>query len=193
MKTSAINHKNFYYPPGGILLWLIVFLELITFGIALIVMVVYSKDEPALFHTSRLSLNPVFGALNTFVLLSSGFFMITSLTQYKEGNTQKSSFYLKLTILFGCLFVLVKSIEYYIKIKSGISLSTNTFFTFYWLLTLFHLVHVLFGLIILTSFCLKISKQHKEINIEDFEAGSTFWHMCDLIWLLIFPLLYLFF
>ena len=193
METTTINHKNIYYPPGGILLWMVIFLELITFGIALIAMVVYSKEEPALFHTSRLALNPVFGATNTTILLCSGFFMITSLTQYKEGKHPRAAFYLKFTILFGCIFVFIKMIEYYLKIKAGIGFSSNTFFTFYFMLTLFHLAHVLFGLVILTSFYFKLNKHSSELAMEDFEAGSTFWHMCDLIWLLIFPILYLFF
>ncbi len=62
---TKINYKNIYYPPGGILMWLIIFLELITFGIALIALVINSKENPDLFHQSRLILNPSFGAINT--------------------------------------------------------------------------------------------------------------------------------
>ncbi len=193
MEPTKINYKSIYYPPGGILLWMIVFLELITFGVAIIAMVVLSKDEPAIFHTSKLALNPILGASNTIVLLTSGFFVATSLTQYKEGNNAKSAFFLKFAILFGCLFVLIKMFEYYLKMEAGIGLSSNTFFTFYWMLTLFHLAHVLFGLVLLVSFLIKLSSKTCSLALEDFEAGTTFWHMCDLIWLMIFPIIYLFF
>ena len=55
-----IDYKNIFYPPGGILLWLIIMIELFTFGIALIAMVYYGKQEPLLFHESRLQLNAFF-------------------------------------------------------------------------------------------------------------------------------------
>ena len=69
MTNTEINYKNIYYPPGGILLWILIFLELITFGIALIALVVSSKENPDLFHQSRLNLNTTFGAINTIFLL----------------------------------------------------------------------------------------------------------------------------
>ncbi len=83
MQIQQINYKNIYYPPGGILLLIIIFLELITFGIALIAMVVYSKEEPTIFHESRLLLNSTFGAINTIFLLTSGFFMAKMVENFK--------------------------------------------------------------------------------------------------------------
>lgn len=65
MEITKIDHKNIYYPPGGILMWLIIFLELITFGIALCAMAFYSKEEPEIFHNSRLQLNTTIGTINT--------------------------------------------------------------------------------------------------------------------------------
>ena len=86
MKTQPINYQNLYYPPGGILLWIVIFLELFTFGIALIAMVVYSKNEPEIFHNSRLLLNPTIGVINTLFLIISGFFMAKSVHCLKENN-----------------------------------------------------------------------------------------------------------
>ena len=188
-----MNQKNIFYPPGGLLLWIVVFLELLTFGAALVVMVALSKQEATLFHTSRLSLNSTLGTINTIVLLLSGLFMATAVSQYKEGNRDQSYFYLQLTIAVGLLFVLIKSGEYYQKIQAGISIGTNTFFSFYWMLTLFHLAHVLFGLVMLTSFRFKMKNENDSLALEDLEAGATFWHLCDFLWLLLFPMLYLFF
>lgn len=193
METQPINHKNLYYPPGGILMWIVIFLELFTFGIALIVMVVYSKDEPEVFHNSRLLLNATFGAINTVFLITSGFFMAKSVESYKENNTPKTSLYLKLTMLGGVLFLLLKGVEYSGKLDAGFTIGYNTFFSFYWMLTLFHVIHVIVGLIILISIFIGIKKEKNSTKIEDFEAGATFWHMCDLIWLLLFPVIYLIF
>jgi len=190
---TTINSKNIYYPPGGILMWIIVFLELFTFGLALIAMVYYGKQEPELFHQSKLLLNTTFGTVNTIVLITSGFFMALSVQYIKNKNVSKSSFFLILTILGGLLFLVLKSIEYSSKIDAGLGMSYNTFFTFYWMLTLFHVVHVLVGLVILISVYIGLKKKKLNTNIDDFEASAAFWHMCDLIWLLLFPVIYLIF
>ncbi len=187
MKTEIIDHKNFYYPPGGILIWILISVELLTFGMALIALVFMSKEDPELFHQSRLLLNASFGATNTIFLLTSGFFMATTVHLFKKGNFDKASVYLNLTMLGGVLFLILKSFEYYHKIENGYLIDHNTFFTFYWLLTGFHVIHVLVGLVILIIFKFTL----KKLETEDLEAGAAFWHMCDLIWLLLFPVIYL--
>lgn len=193
METSKIDYKNVYYPPGGILLWLIIFLELFTFGAALVAMVYYGKQEPDLFHESRLLLNVSFGTINTIILLTSGFFMALTVRQIKINNKLKAKKILIITMFFGLLFLVVKSIEYSAKIQAGLDIGYNTFFTFYWLLTLFHVIHVIVGLVILTSVYFSLNKKNNETLVEDSEASAAFWHMCDLIWLLLFPIIYLIF
>ena len=192
MELTKIDHKNIYYPPGGILMWLIIFLELLTFGIALCVMVFYSKEEPEIFHNSRLQLNTTIGAINTLFLIVSGYFMALSLKSFKLQNIKKSRLFLKITMLGGLLFLGLKGFEYIDKIEAGLNVGYNTFFTFYWMLTLFHVIHVLVGLVILISIFSKLNNKNT-IKLEDFEASATFWHMCDLIWLLLFPIIYLLF
>ena len=190
---TSVNSKNIYYPPGGILMWIIIFLELFTFGLALIAMMYYGKQEPELFHQSKLLLNSTFGTINTVFLISSGFFMALSVYYIKNKNVNKSTFFLILTILGGLLFLILKSIEYSGKIDAGLRMGYNTFFSFYWMLTLFHVIHVLVGLVILISVFFSLRKNKLHINIDDFEASAAFWHMCDLIWLLLFPVIYLIF
>ena len=191
MNTSVSNYKNIYYPPGGILMWIIIYLELFTFGMALIAMVYYGKEEAESFHNSRLLLNTTYGMINTILLLSSGFFMAVTVNELKKNKQQKAQKYLLVTMLFGLLFLGLKSIEYYDKVEAGLTMSYNTFFSFYWMLTLFHVIHVLVGLVILVSVYFGIKK--KTTKLEDIEASAAFWHMCDLIWLLLFPIIYLFF
>ena len=193
MSTLKIDYKNIFYPPGGILMWIIIYLELITFGMAIIAFAYYGHQEPEVFHQSRLQLNSTFGAINTIFLLTSGFFMATAVHQFKEKSIAKSSFYFKLTMLGGLLFLILKSVEYYHKIESGITLETNVFFSFYWLLTAFHLIHVIMGLVILIWTNYGMTKKNSDTAVEDIEACAAFWHMCDLIWLLLFPTLYLIF
>ncbi|WP_074406471.1 MULTISPECIES: cytochrome c oxidase subunit 3 [Aquimarina] len=191
MKQTPINYSNIYYPPGGILMWIIISLELITFGMAIIAMVYCGKQEPDLFHQSRMLLNPVYGIINTILLLTSGFCMAISVHYLKINIPQKSKILLLATMLFGMLFLIIKTFEYNEKINLGLDINHNLFFTFYWLLTLFHVIHVIVGLVILGS--VYFGLRNKKTNIEDVEASASFWHMCDLIWLFIFPIIYLFF
>ena len=191
MQKTVIDYKNIYYPPGGILLWIIIFLELFTFGIALIAMVYASKEEPDIFHSSRLLLNTTIGAVNTVFLIVSGFCMAQSVAYFKKGNLKKSSLFLKLTMLGGLLFLGLKTFEYFHKIDMGYTMGYNTFFTFYWMLTLFHVIHVLVGLVILISLQYSLSKS--KTSLENMESSAAFWHMCDLIWILLFPIIYLLF
>lgn len=193
MEKASINYKNIYYPPGGILMWIIIFLELITFGLVLIAMVYSSKDSPELFHESRLQLNTTIGTINTLFLIISGCCMALSVSYLKQDKLKQAKLFLSLTMLGGFLFLGLKGVEYYDKIETGYTIGYNTFFTYYWMLTLFHVIHVVVGLIILTSVHFGLRKTKSKTTLEDVEASATFWHMCDLIWLLLFPIIYLLF
>ena len=160
---------------------------------ALVAMVYYQTQEPEIFHTSRLQLNSTIGTVNTIFLIVSGYFMAISVYYIKNNEVRKSSLFLKLTMFGGLLFLALKSFEYSQKIELGFTVGYNTFFTFYWLLTLFHVIHVIVGLIILVSVHIGINKKKSSTTIEDVEASAAFWHMCDLIWLLLFPIIYLMF
>lgn len=189
--TLKIDYKNIFYPPGGILMWIIIYLELVTFGIALVFMALSAKAEPEVFHQSRLLLNTAYGTTNTVFLLSSGSCMAQSVHFLKERNYNKSKLFLNLTILGGFLFLILKGIEYYAKVEAGYTIGYNTFFSYYWMLTIFHVIHVIVGMAILFVSGRKFKKAPDTIQIQDFESSAAFWHMCDLIWLLLFPIIYL--
>lgn len=182
-----------YYPPGGILMWIIIYLELITFGMALIAMVYYGKQEASSFHNSRMLLDTNFGAINTLILISSGFFMVRTVQAVKSFHRKKAKKFLLFTMLLGCLFLVLKTFEYQAKLQAGYVIDHNTFFTFYWLLTLFHVVHVIVGIVILGFMYAGLRNEKKEVNVSDVESSAAFWHMCDLIWILLFPIIYLVF
>ncbi|MDR2206974.1 MAG: cytochrome c oxidase subunit 3 [Flavobacteriaceae bacterium] len=192
-ETQAIDHKNFFYPPGGILLWIIILLELLTFGIALIIMAYTSLSEKEIFHETAAKLNAVYGTVNTIVLLTSGYFMAICVKQFKLKNYEKSKRFLYFTQATGLLFIIVKSVEYYHKIAEGLTLGYNTFMDFYWLLTGFHLVHVIVGMVILIGIYISGKKKNHDEAALNLESGAAFWHLCDLIWLILFPVLYLIF
>jgi nitric oxide reductase NorE protein len=191
--APEIDYKSISSPPGGVLMWIVIFLEVITFGIGLVGLVYYARQEPELFHESRMQLNTTLGAINTVILLSSGYFMAKAIHAYKKGELFKTISNFKLTIAGGGMFVVIKSYEYFEKLDAGLGMDGNMFFTLYWLLTGFHLVHVVVGMVILAIMMFSIKKSRGNTALEDVEAGGAFWHMCDLIWLLLFPALYLIF
>ena len=119
--------------------------------------------------------------------------MANTVHELKQNEDSKAKKYLLVTMLFGLLFLILKAIEYSFKIEAGLVMGTNTFFSFYWKLTLFHVIHVIVGLIILVSIYWGLKKENGSTQMEDVEASATFWHMCDLIWLLLFPVIYLIF
>lgn len=177
------------YPPGGLLIWSLVLMELLTFGVALIAFVISGRHEPEVFHAGRQHLNPYFGVANTVFLLASGYFMASAVERFKSSANARP--FIHCAMVGGFLFLILKGIEYHGKIESGLTLGHDTFFTYYWLLTVFHLMHVFVGLIILAVLHRRLRPAAKPMETEDFEAGAVFWHMCDLIWLILFPVIYL--
>ncbi|EON75938.1 Nitric oxide reductase activation protein NorE [Lunatimonas lonarensis] len=192
-RSAEIEYKNLIDPPGGLLLWMIILLELTTFGLGIGGLVYYGALEPELFSESRKLLNTPLATANTIVLLVSGYFMAQAVYHFKNQAFLPAGRSLNWTVLGGLVFTMLKNYEYVVKLKSGFEIGDNMFFTFYWLLTGFHLVHILVGVVILLVLGRVIRVNPSGVNVSDLEAGAAFWHMCDLIWLLIFPVLYLIF
>ena len=110
-----------------------------------------------------------------------------------EKQIDDTAKYMLWAIFSGIAFLILKLSEYYPKINAGLDMNYSSFFMNYWLLTGFHWIHVLAGVVILYIIRRSILKKKNEASLEDLEAGTAFWHMCDLIWLLLFPILYLLF
>ena len=193
IQENKTDYKAISSPLGGLLLWILILLEVFTFGLSLIGLVYYRIQEPALFAQSSAALNARLGGINTIVLLTSGFFMASAVHYFKMQKIRNGIHFILATILSGSVFIVIKWFEYEEKLNMGLGVEENMFFTFYWLLTGFHLIHVIVGLVILAVLLVQIINKQKVTKIEDIEAGAAFWHMCDLIWLLIFPVLYLVF
>ena len=86
---------------------------------------------------------------------------------------------------------MVKGVEYAAKFVAGINLSTNTFYMFYLLLTGFHFLHVLVGLLALGWLWLRTRRgAYDSTDCHALETGAAFWHMVDLLWIVLFPLVY---
>jgi len=192
MQVESLKYKSFFYPPGGILIWMIVFVEMITFMMGMGAFVVQRNQNLTIFQESQKLLNPLFGIFNTLFLVTAGYFMALAVSHLKRGDSKASIQKIRVAILFGISFLGLKGYEYFDKINHGVGLDYSDFFMYYWMLTGFHFIHVLAGIIILLALIVYIKKgQYNETNNEDVETGAIFWHMCDLIWMILFPILYL--
>ena len=189
---EEIKLKEIGNPPGGILIWFFMILELMTFLGASFVFMYYKGQDSDVFLQSQSHLNRLLGTVNTGLLITSGYFMANSLVNLKTGENKTASRQMLLGVLLGILFLLIKSYEYYTKIDVGIGFEYNTFFTFYWMMTGFHFIHVLFGIGLLLVMRSKVNNgKYSAENFFDVQTSITYWHMCDLIWILIFPIFYL--
>ena len=177
--------------PGDLALWFFIMVELLTFGIFFLVYVGSRTNNLELFNLSQLQLHQTAGVINTMLLITSSYFVAIGVQSIKQGNIDKTGMMLLLSIILGFSFVGVKVWEYSQIFGAGIHLSTNTFYTYYISLTFFHFMHVIMGLVILGAlhFYLKQGKYSKEEH-DGIESGASYWHMGDVVWIMLFPLVY---
>jgi len=170
--------------PGNPIMWVLIASELVAFGALFIAFAAVRLSDVELFATSQDSLNRLAGAINTMVLVTSGFCAAVAVHYQSKNETLRTRIWLGAASLLGAVFLGVKWIEYGAKFAEGISTETNTFFMFFFLLTGFHALHVVFGIILLVIVAWKNS-------LENVITVTAFWHMVDLIWVILFPLIYL--
>ncbi len=184
--------KSLFYPPGGLMVWIFILLELLTFGGTLGAFMIQMASQPELHKSAAAHLDVGLATLNTIVLITSGGLAALGVASYHGGRSKEASRWLFGAASLGLLFCGLKLLEYRDKISAGLEFSTNLFFSYYWALTGFHLLHVAIGIVILLHFALHI-RNGKPFADPDVtvETGAAFWHMCDLIWILVFPIIYL--
>ena len=184
--------SGLFEPPGGILVWIIVFVEVITFGAGFVVFAVEGRAHAAEFALGRSLLNQPIALANTLILLTGGWCMANGILALRSGRERISGCWIAAAIGTGFAFLALKGIEYAEKLHHGIGLGEDTFFTLYWLLTGFHFLHVFAAVVILTVmwFGIRRGKYHRG-SFYDVESSGIFWHMCDLLWLLLYPIIYL--
>lgn len=187
-----IIKSNFFYPHGGLIIWIFVILELLAFGIAFGAYFYTRSHQFDLFSKAQLGLNQRLATLNTLILISSGYLLALANRNYQKISIKKTGFLILSAILLGVFFIFIKFTEYKEKLQIGLGTGVNDFYDFYWILTAFHALHVILGIFILSYFSyIFLCQKTKPQKNESFEASVIYWHMCDLIWILLFPIIYL--
>ena len=170
--------------PGDLMIWVLIVSELLVFGAGLAAFLSVRITDPAMFAESQDHLNRAAAGANTAILVTSGFLAAKALRLREAAQRAKARLMLAMAAVLGVAFLWIKTIEYRADAAAGIDIDTNPFFTFYYLLTGFHAAHVVAGILIL----LLVAWRDAPRNIE---VGAAFWHMVDLVWVLLFPVIYL--
>ena len=133
--------------------------------------------------------------VNTLVLISSSVTMIMSWVSLKMKDFEKYKMYMGLTLLCASIFLVIKYFEYTGKFHHGIYPSSSTFMGIYFTLTGLHGLHILGGMIVMGYFWLPAGYKMLESEPEHFtnriEVVGLYWHFVDLVWIFLFPILYL--
>ena len=191
-----VKISKYNSPPGDFGIWLVVYIELITFGLLFIGYAFARAGEIEIFNQSQLLLDQKLGFINTLILLTSSYFVVKALEAVKKFDAdvarKKASRWLIYAMSLGALFLVIKILEISDKYSQGINLSTNTFFMFYIILIVFHFLHVVLGMIILFNVRQNVKAQmYSKDNFKGIETGGVYWHLVDLLWIVLFPLVYI--
>jgi nitric oxide reductase NorE protein len=148
--------------------------------------------NPEVFEASRRTLNMNLGGLDTIILLTSSWAVALAIQALKRDLLDRVPRYLLGAAGTGVLFMVSKSIEYFEKFAAGITPATNAFYMWYFTLTGIHLLHVIFGTGLLTYAWVRSRRNaFSRTNRVVPECIASYWHLVDLLWIMIFPLLYL--
>lgn len=183
-------------------MWIFIFTELLLFGGLFLVYAIYRAQYSAEFHTAALELNVFLGATNTVVLLVSSMTVAMSVSAIQKGDRKLTLILLGITLILATVFLVNKYFEWGHKIHLGIYPGSDLimqfergellFFGLYYFMTGLHLFHIVVGMVLLAVVFVKV--YNGKVNSDRFvllENGGLYWHLIDLIWIFLFPLLYL--
>ncbi len=183
-------------------MWVFIFTEILLFGGLFLVYAIMRSSYSTEFHQAAHHLNAFIGTINTVVLLISSATVAMSITAVQKGNNKLAVILLVITLLCAAAFMINKYFEWGHKIHIGLYPGSDLmltlshgqvmFFSLYYFMTGLHMFHLVVGGIILTIVLIKV--QNGTINEGRYvllENGGLYWHLVDLIWIFLFPLLYL--
>jgi nitric oxide reductase NorE protein len=178
--------------PGVDGLWVAIGADAVIFAILFMSFMQARLREPAVFDHSRQALDPTFGGIDTLILLTSSWSIALAVQALKRDRVDLTQRYLLGGVLTGLMFVASKAFEYFLKFAHGITPATNDFYMWYFTLTGIHLLHVVFGTYLLAYVWTKArAGGYRSANRVVPECVASYWHLVDLLWIVLFPLLYL--
>ncbi len=176
---------------GDLAVWLLILAELLTFALLFGSFSVARVLEPAVFAQSQALLDLRFGGVNTVLLVTGSAFVALAVHALREDARSQALGWWLAAGACGLGFLSIKGFEYAAKFEAGIDLTTNTFWMFYLLLTGFHFLHVAVGVVFIGILAVRTAQgAYGAHDVHAPETGAAFWHMVDLLWIVLFPLVY---
>ena len=174
--------------PGDGHMWVMVLGDMIIFAGYFLVFMIYRSWNRDEFLAAQQHLNITIGVINTVILLTSSWLVARAVLCVRAGRWDAAVRLLWAGGIAGVAFVVLKGYEWYSKIVAG-QTNSGMFYSFYYVITGVHLVHVLIGLIVLGVAVreLRNPSRRRESVIE---SSAVYWHMVDLLWVIIFALFY---
>ena len=174
-------------------IWAFIVADTASFGIFFAVFMSERLGQPALYAQSARLLDRRLGLINTLILITSSWLVALAVAASRDGKMHQVRRLLPAGIAVGGCFGVIKVIEYTTKIEHGITPLTNDFFSYYFILTGVHFMHYLIGLAVLAVLTVRAFRPQPRDGGEDnwLESGALYWHMVDLLWIFLFPMLYL--
>ena len=185
---TETRHRTTHLPGDGHM-WFMVLGDLFIFGSYFLAYMVFRAKAPAEFLADQQHLNITLGVVNTVVLITSSWLIVQSVHATRAGNRSGAIGLIGAGMGCGALFAVIKVYEWTAEIQAGYT-NSSTFFSFYYVLTGVHLFHVALGLLIL-GVVIRDLRNPRRGRVSMVEQGATYWHMVDLLWVVIFALLYL--
>ncbi|MGU3650113.1 cytochrome c oxidase subunit 3 [Mycolicibacterium sp. A43C] len=170
-------------------MWFFVLGDMIIFGLYFVAFMIFRRREVDAFTAAQEGLFLDIGVANTLLLLFSSWLAARSVLAIRSGDTDRSVRLLAAAGACGAVFVATKLIEWWLEVDAGHTFPSSTFMSFYFVLTGVHMLHVIMGLVILTV-VVAIMRKSLEPPANVVEQATTYWHMVDLLWVIIFALLY---
>lgn len=174
--------------PGDTSMWFFVIGDLLIFGVYFVGYMYYRTQDSPMFLASQARLSLDIGALNTVVLLTSSLFVALGTGAARAGKPAEGLRLFAIALAIGAAFPVLKLFEYVPEITAGLTPGTNLFFMYYFVMTGLHLCHVLLGLVIMSFVVRNLRSAAPRISFV--ETAATYWHMVDVLWLVLFALLY---
>lgn len=188
ISTTITQHRS---PPGDLAIWFFILAELLVFAVLFLVYAFARRSNVELFDLHQMQLDRNAGLANTLALITSSYFVVRAVSAIRDGRSQVCSRWLWAAFALGALFLLIKALEYRHHFSLGVTLRTNSFYLFYLSLTFFHFMHVMMGMVILAAVAFKAQRGgYSASDYTGVETGASYWHMVDLVWLILFPLVY---
>jgi nitric oxide reductase NorE protein len=190
-RSAAVTPQPQRYPPGDLAIWIFILAELGVFAAFFGAYAFTRVQHVQMFNQYQLTLDRNSALVNTLVLITSSYFVVRAVAAIGADHARSCVRWLWSAVAMGAVFLTVKLAEYAHHVEQGISLSTNTFYMFYLSLTFFHFMHVIMGMTILAAVALKAGRgAYSAGDHTGVETGASYWHMVDLVWLILFPLVY---